>query len=84
VDELKASGKPFQISKQEVWDAWLKVKGNQGAPGVDGQSIEAFEKDLKNNLYKIWLCRVADYAEWAVLGASPSSSGVQAPVRDSA
>ena len=68
MDELKASGKPFQISKQEVWDAWLKVKGNQGAPGVDGQSIEAFEKDLKNNLYKIWLCRVADYAEWAARG----------------
>jgi retron-type reverse transcriptase len=21
---------------------------------VDGQSIEAFEADLKNNLYKIW------------------------------
>jgi RNA-directed DNA polymerase len=54
VDELKASGKPFQISKQEVWGAWLKVKGNQGAPGVDGQSIEAFEKDLKDNLYKVW------------------------------
>ena len=54
MDELKASGKPFRISKQEVWDAWLKVKGNQGAPGVDGQSIEAFEADLKNNLYRIW------------------------------
>jgi RNA-directed DNA polymerase len=54
VDELKASGRPFQITKQEVWDAWVKVKGNKGAPGVDGQSIEAFEKDLKNNLYKIW------------------------------
>jgi group II intron reverse transcriptase/maturase len=54
VDELKASGKPFQITKQEVWDAWIKVKGNQGAPGVDGQSIEDFEKDLKSNLYKIW------------------------------
>jgi RNA-directed DNA polymerase len=54
VDELKASGKPFRITRQEVWDAWLKVKGNQGAPGVDGQSIEAFEKDLENNLYKVW------------------------------
>jgi RNA-directed DNA polymerase len=54
VDELKASGKPFQIDKMEVWDAWLKVKGNQGAPGVDGQSVEAFEKDLKGNLYRIW------------------------------
>jgi len=54
VDELKSSGKPFQISKQEVWDAWIKVKGNKGAPGVDGQSIAAFEEDLKGNLYKVW------------------------------
>jgi hypothetical protein len=54
VDELKASDKPFQITKMEVWDAWLKVRGNQGAPGVDGVSIEMFEKDLKNNLYRIW------------------------------
>ena len=54
MDELKAPGKPFQITKREVWDAWLKVKGNKGAPGADGQSIEAFEKDLKGNLYRIW------------------------------
>jgi len=54
VDQRKASGKPFTISKQEVWDAWLKVKGNQGAPGVDGQSLAAFETDLKNNLYRVW------------------------------
>ena len=54
MDELKSSGKPFQISKQEVWSAWLKVKENQGAPGVDGQSIAAFEEGLKGNLYKVW------------------------------
>ena len=54
MDELKASGKPFRISRWEVWNAWLKVKGNKGAPGADGQSIEAFEADLKANLYKIW------------------------------
>jgi len=77
VDEQKPAGKPFDISKQEVWGAWLKVKANKGAPGVDAQSIEDFEADLKGNLYKIWLCRVEGYAEWAVLGASPSSSGVQ-------
>ena len=76
--------KPFDIPKQQVWEAYRRVAASKGAPGVDGQTLAAFEKDLKNNLYKIWLCRVADYAEWAVLGASPSSSGVQAPVRDSA
>jgi RNA-directed DNA polymerase len=51
---LKGSGKPFEISKMEVWEAHLQVKANEGAPGVDGCSIEEFEKDLKGNLYKIW------------------------------
>src|ERR1700734_386083 len=54
VSEQKPAGKPFEIPKQEVWDAWLKVKANGGAPGADGQSIEDFEADLKNNLYKVW------------------------------
>jgi RNA-directed DNA polymerase len=49
-----AEVKPYTISKQVVWEAYQKVKANQGAAGVDGQSIEAFESDLKNNLYKIW------------------------------
>jgi retron-type reverse transcriptase len=46
--------KSFDISKQAVWDSSLKVKSNQGAAGVDQQSIAMFEEDLKNNLYKIW------------------------------
>jgi len=54
MDGLKASAKSFDISKQEVWDAWVKVRGNKGSSGVDGVSIEVFEKDLKNNLYKVW------------------------------
>jgi group II intron reverse transcriptase/maturase len=54
VDELKSSGKAFDISKREVWEAYERVKANKGAPGVDGCSIEDFENDLKNNLYKIW------------------------------
>ena len=37
-----------------VWTAYLKVKANGGAGGVDGQSIDDLESDLKNNLYKIW------------------------------
>jgi RNA-directed DNA polymerase len=53
VSELKLPGKPFDISKWEVWEAYERVKA-KGAPGVDGCSIEDFEADLKNNLYKIW------------------------------
>lgn len=46
--------KPFDIPKREVWEAFKKVKANQGAAGVDGQSIADFEADLSNNLYKLW------------------------------
>lgn len=46
--------KPFGITKREVWEAYKRVKANQGAAGVDGQSIEAFGEDLSNNLYRIW------------------------------
>jgi RNA-directed DNA polymerase len=44
----------FEISQKVVVDAWKQVKANQGAAGVDKESIADFEKDLKNNLYKIW------------------------------
>jgi len=54
MDKLKSSGKPFEISKWEVWEAYRQVKANQGAPGVDKVTIEEFETDLKNNLYRIW------------------------------
>jgi RNA-directed DNA polymerase len=46
--------KPFVIPKQLVWEAYQRVKANRGAAGVDGQSLAAFEQDLKNNLYKVW------------------------------
>jgi RNA-directed DNA polymerase len=46
--------KPFSISKREVWEAFKRVKVNQGAAGVDGQSIAAFEANLAGNLYKLW------------------------------
>ncbi|WIV57993.1 group II intron reverse transcriptase/maturase [Amycolatopsis nalaikhensis] len=52
--ELKSLGKAFDISKWEVKEAWERVRANKGAPGVDGCSIEDFEKDLRGNLYKIW------------------------------
>lgn len=46
--------KPFNISKQLVMQAYRLVKANAGAGGVDRQSLEDFERDLKDNLYKIW------------------------------
>jgi group II intron reverse transcriptase/maturase len=54
MDTLKSAGKPFEISKWEVWEAYREVKKNKGAPGVDGVTIEEFEEDLQSNLYKIW------------------------------
>lgn len=46
--------KPFDISKRLVWEAYKRVKANAGAAGVDGQSLEDFERSLTNNLYRIW------------------------------
>jgi len=48
------SAKPFDIPRRLVWEAYKEVKANRGAAGIDGESIEAFEADLKGNLYKIW------------------------------
>src|SRR5262249_21190001 len=48
------NAKPFAISKREVWEAYKRVRANQGAAGVDEQSIAEFERDLANNLYKLW------------------------------
>jgi len=54
VSEPKPDGKPFVISKRLVWEAWRRVKANKGAAGVDEESIQAFEENLRGNLYKVW------------------------------
>ena len=53
-EEPVDKAKPFDIPKREVWEAFKRVKANQGAAGVDGQSIEDFEARLTANLYKLW------------------------------
>jgi RNA-directed DNA polymerase len=49
-----AKRKQFSIDKHQVLKAYQLVKANAGAAGVDKVSLEAFQKDLKNNLYKVW------------------------------
>ncbi len=46
--------KAFEIPKQQVVDAYRLVKTNAGSAGIDQQSLEDFERNLKDNLYKIW------------------------------
>ena len=46
--------KSYEIPKHVVLKAYQRVKANKGAAGIDEESLEAFEANLKNNLYKIW------------------------------
>jgi RNA-directed DNA polymerase len=54
MSEPKPDCKPFAISKRLVWEAWLRVKANRGAEGVDEESIQEFEENLRDNLFKLW------------------------------
>ena len=53
-DEPVSSAKSFGISKQVVLESYRRVKAKKGAAGIDNESIEMFEADLKSNLYRIW------------------------------
>ena len=81
MNQPRSTEKPFAISKQAVWEAFRKVKANQGAPGVDGQTIEEFEADLRNNLYRVWnRMSSGSYFPppvWAVEIAKPHGGGVR-------
>jgi RNA-directed DNA polymerase len=54
MDKPSPKQKSFAIPKRLVWEAWRQVRANKGAPGVDGQTLDAFETDLSSNLFKIW------------------------------
>ena len=53
-EEPLNKARPFGIFKRVVWEAYQRVKANQGAAGVDGKSIAEFERDRTNNLYRLW------------------------------
>jgi RNA-directed DNA polymerase len=46
--------KPFCISRKSVQEAYLKIKANKGAAGVDQMSMETFNKEPQKHLYKLW------------------------------
>ena len=48
------STKPYDIAKRAVWEAYLQVKANRGAAGIDEETIAMFEQNLSRNLYKLW------------------------------
>jgi len=53
-EESPITCKPYDIPKALVWEAWLHVKANRGAAGIDAETIERFEEKLGDNLYKVW------------------------------
>ena len=79
--------KPFGITKREVWEAYKRVKANRGTAGVDDQTIEEFDGDLENNLYRLWnrLCSgsAAGCCCWqrCLVFAASGSSEVAPPIR---
>jgi RNA-directed DNA polymerase len=69
--------KPFAIAKTLVWQAYLKIKTNGGAAGVDEESLTSFDENRNANLYKIWnRLSSGSYFPPAVKGVSiPKKSG---------
>ena len=49
-----SKAKSFNIPKNLIVQAYKAVKTNKGSAGVDQISIKEFEKNLKDNLYKLW------------------------------
>ncbi len=53
-EEYLNMAKSYEIPKQLVYQAYKSVKANKGSSGVDKETLEVFEQNLKGNLYKIW------------------------------
>jgi retron-type reverse transcriptase len=46
--------KSIPISRPMVWEAYKKVRSNQGSAGVDQISMEEFDAQRSKHLHKIW------------------------------
>jgi len=51
---FRCKTKPYAISKQLIVEAYKRVKANRGSAGVDRQSLNDFDENLTDNLYKLW------------------------------
>ncbi len=51
---FETTSKTVPITREMVRTAYRKVRSNQGASGVDKQSLEEFQQDLSGNLYVLW------------------------------
>lgn len=49
-----AEAKPFNISKVWFSQAYRCIRANGGTYGIDGESLEMFERNREDNLYKLW------------------------------
>lgn len=54
IEMFETKSRTVPITKQMVKEAYRKVKANQGSAGVDKESLEEYQSDLLNNLYKLW------------------------------
>lgn len=51
---FEEKAKPLPISREQVLEAFKKVKSNKGSAGIDKVSLQEFEGRLPDNLYKLW------------------------------
>ena len=53
-EDTVQGAKPYDIDKWTVYEAFKRVKANGGSSGIDSIGMDAYETNLKDNLYKIW------------------------------
>lgn len=69
-------------SGKNLWASWTKVARNQGSPGVDGMTIDRYEKDVEANLqYLSEQLRAGTYQPRAIRRTMiPKSGGGERPL----